>query len=137
MTFVGGGDFLYTYGPQALVGHFSVRFGQVLTRETRHLDYLLQFTSDIRFIKGCENVPVDATSHGINAHLLDLCVDYQRFVEEQTKNQLLQLLLQDNTTSLKLSSTDYGPGDRVQYQHRMITPLCTRKFMEDIVFLRA
>ena len=30
-TFVGGADFLYTYKPQALVGHFSVRFGQVIT----------------------------------------------------------------------------------------------------------
>ena len=61
---------------------------------------MLQFTPDIRFIKGIENVPEDAMSRGINDLLLDSCVEYQRFVEEQ----LLQLL-QDNTTSLKLSKT--------------------------------
>ncbi len=49
-----------------------------LPHETRHLDYLLQFTSDIRFIKGCENVPTDAMSRGIHALLLDLCVDLWR-----------------------------------------------------------
>ena len=44
-------------------------------------------------------------SRGINALLLDLCVDYQRFVEELTKGQQLQQILQDNTTSQKLSKT--------------------------------
>ena len=66
---------------------------------------------DLHFIKGCKNVPADVRSRGINALLSDLCVDYQRFVEEQTKDQQLQQLLQDNTTSLKLSKTQVPSTD--------------------------
>ena len=64
-----------------LLGAFQSGSDTYSPRETRHLDYLLQFTSDIRFIKGCENVPADAMPRAINALLLD-----QRFVEEQTKD---------------------------------------------------
>ena len=50
-------------------------------------------------------------SRGINVLLLDLCVDYQRFVKEQTKDLQLQQLLKDNTTSLKLSKTHVPSTD--------------------------
>ena len=67
--------------------HCWVLFSQVRTGTppVRYLDNLLQFTSDIHFMKGCENAPADAMSHGINALLLDLCLDYRQFMEEQTK----------------------------------------------------
>ena len=98
-TFVGRVDFLYTYRPQVLRA-FQSGSDRYSPCQTRHLDYLLQFTSDICFIKGCENLPANTMSRGINALLLD-----QRFVEEQTKDQQLQQLLQDNTISPKLSKT--------------------------------
>ena len=76
----------------------------------------------ISVLKGNENVPADAVSHGINALLQDSFVEYQRFVEEQTKDQQLQLLLQDNTTSLKLLKT------RVPSMNLDYVPLCQKLY---------
>ena len=92
-----------------MLGVFLYGSDRYSPRETKHLDYVLQFTSNIRFIKGCENVPADAMSRGINALLL-VC-GLPTFVEEQTKDQQLQQLLQDNTTSLKLSKTHVPSTD--------------------------
>ena len=69
----------------------------------RHLDYLLQFTSDVRHLKEAENIPADAMSRTINAIFWDPCIDMTEFVKEQLKDQILQNLLRDNSISLKLT----------------------------------
>ena len=43
----------------------------------------MQFTSDIRLIKGSDNVCADIMSRSVNDILLNLCLQYQQFVEEQ------------------------------------------------------
>ena len=63
-----------------LLGAFQSNSDQHSPRETRHLDYQLQFTSDIRYIKGDISVPADALSRWINA----LMFEYQRFVDQLT-----------------------------------------------------
>ena len=69
-TFWRGDDF--TSSPTT--NHLLVHFGQIRRiyspREMRHLDYLLQFTSDIGHLKGTENIPADAMFRTINAFFL-------------------------------------------------------------------
>lgn len=56
-------------------------------RETRHLHYLMEFTSDKRFIKGTENMPAYAMFRGIKSFLLDSYMECKSMVEKQSNNQ--------------------------------------------------
>ena len=66
------------------------------------MDYILQFTSDIRHVKGKDNTPADTLSHGINSFTLGPSIDANTLAGEQEKAELLQNLLQNNETSLQL-----------------------------------
>ena len=120
-----------------LLGAFQSSLDKYSLHETRHLDHLLQFTSDISFIKSNENVLADSMSHEINALLLDSYGILMICGGE--KDQQSQQLLQDNITSLKLSKTcvKYGLGGCVWYQHWTFMSLCARNFTEGIVFPHA
>ena len=85
-----------------LIGAFQAKADRHSPREIRHLDYLLQFTSDIRHIKGEANIPADALSRSINALELHPDIDAQVIASEQLKDSQLQLLKKSKTTSLKL-----------------------------------
>ena len=63
-----------------LVGAFWSNSKKYSPTETRHLDYLLQFTSDIGHQKGAENIPVDAMSRTINA-IFYPCTGMTEFVK--------------------------------------------------------
>ena len=65
-------------------------------REVKYLGYLLEFTSNIRYLKGVENIPEDTMFWTINAILLDPCTETTEFLEEQLKDQQLQKLRRDN-----------------------------------------
>lgn len=80
-------------------------------RQLRQLDYISQFTSDIRHIKGLDNVVADALSRQDDSvDALDSgpttresTLDLSRFEQEQAADDELQLLLQDpRATGLKL-----------------------------------
>lgn len=100
---LGGRTFYLLTDHKPLLGAFQSNSDKYSPRETRHLDYLLQFTSDIRFVKGTDNIPADTMSRGINAFVLDPCLEHQSFVEAQEKDQQLQHLLRENHTSLTLT----------------------------------
>ena len=72
------------------------------SRQLRHLDFISQFTNDIRHVKGTENCVVDALSRiEINAIHTDRCLSIDFAViaaEQQTDPELTQL----DKTSLKL-----------------------------------
>ena len=36
-------------------------------RQLRHIEYVLQFTTDIQYVKGCEKAPADTLSRNIRA----------------------------------------------------------------------
>lgn len=56
-------------------------------RETSHLDYLMEFTSDIRFIKGTENMPAYTMFRGIKSFLLDSYIECKSMVEKQSNDK--------------------------------------------------
>ena len=58
----------YTFSDhKLLVRAFRSNSEKCSPREIKHLDYLLQFISDIRHLKGAENIPADAMYRTINA----------------------------------------------------------------------
>lgn len=67
-------------------------------RQFRYLDYIGQFTTDIRYIPGKDNVVADTLSR-INE--LQLPLDYQTLAKEQQTDPELQSLLRDGS-SLRL-----------------------------------
>ena len=69
-------------------------------REIRQMDYLLQYTSDIRHINEVENIPADALSHGISSFLLKPSIDIHTFSREQQKDEHYRRFLQKKNTAL-------------------------------------
>ena len=57
-------------------------------REANHLDYILQFTSDIRYIKGSDNAVADALSHCINS--ISTGIDLEAIASDQESDPLVQ-----------------------------------------------
>ena len=65
--FLAGRRFYIFTDHKPLIGVFLSNSEKYSPREMRHLDCLLQFTSDFRHLKGAENTPADAMSRTINA----------------------------------------------------------------------
>lgn len=85
-----------------LLGALQSSSDKYSPREIRQMDYILQLTSDIRHIKGADNIPADTLSRGINSFLLQPAIDVDTLSKEQQKDEHLQNLLQNNPTSLNL-----------------------------------
>lgn len=66
------------------------------------MDYQSQFGSDICFIKRVNSICADTLPQRIKSLLLDPWMEYLSFVEEQMKDQHLQLFILNNFSSLKL-----------------------------------
>ncbi|UYV71335.1 hypothetical protein LAZ67_8002676, partial [Cordylochernes scorpioides] len=81
---------------------FQQNLDKASPRQCRHLDFIGQFTTDIRHIAGCENVPADFLSRvePISHHQP---YDPKSFAEAQAVDQELQALLtSENRSSLQL-----------------------------------
>ena len=85
-----------------LLGAFRAKADRHSPREIRHLDFLVQFTCDIRHIKGKVNVPADALSGRISTLELHPDNDAQVIASEQLKDTQLQHFKQSKNTALKL-----------------------------------
>ena len=72
-------------------------------RQIRHLDFISQFTSDIRYIKGGDNTAADALSRINNTTTAPPVVDFHEIAKAQlTDNELKQLRSSSTPSSLKL-----------------------------------
>ena len=83
----------------------SFRSNRHSPRQTRQLDYILQFTSDIRHVRGADNAVADALSrvHSVTANMLP-SIDFQELAALQRNDQELATFLQmPNTHSLTLN----------------------------------
>ena len=84
----------------------SFRFTQHSPRQTRHLDYILQFTADIRHVKGSANSAADALSRvNINSLTANIppMVDLQEVAQAQHNDpELAELVRSQSQHSLVL-----------------------------------
>lgn len=83
-------------------------------RQARHLDFIAQFSSDIRHVKGTANAPADALSRiEINA-LLDgspPVIDFRAMADAQATDQDIVRLLSSPSSSLKVEAVPLTMSD--------------------------
>lgn len=72
-----------------------------LPRELRHLQYISEFTSDIRHISGKDNFVADMMSR-IEIMAIQTVIDLHDMSRQQARDEELQSLLKSSKTSLKL-----------------------------------
>ena len=74
-------------------------------REIRMLDLISQYTTDLRYIKGKDNVVADTLSRPeVDALYTDTTVDFQQLAADQKDDAKLQAELLNSTTSLVLQT---------------------------------
>ncbi|BHF67339.1 hypothetical protein SprV_0301036500 [Sparganum proliferum] len=78
-------------------------------REVRHLDYISQFTADIRYVRGSDNVVADALSRpDINTHTSDF--DLAKLADLQTADESIADLRTSTTLQLRDAPLPSSPG---------------------------
>ena len=88
-----------------LIHAFNAKPDRHSPREIRHLDFISQFTTDLRHVKGKDNIVADTLSRpDVSALFTDTAVDFQAMSDEQQEDDELQAELQNSTTSLQLET---------------------------------
>ncbi|UYV79078.1 hypothetical protein LAZ67_17001042 [Cordylochernes scorpioides] len=98
-------EFTILTGHKPLIYAFKQKNEKVSPRQLRHLQYISQFTTDIKYIKGTDNIVADALSR-VDAITT---IDYEEIAKEQTGASELQNLISKNT-SLKFKQCPLQSG---------------------------
>jgi cleavage and polyadenylation specificity factor subunit 1 len=113
--FVEGRTFHVLTDHKPLTFALSSRSDRHTPRQTRHLDFISQFTSDVRHVKGVHNPVADALSRiGANAlNLNNSCpgIDFKAMATEQSKDPDLTRLQSSTTTSLRFDAVPLAMSD--------------------------
>lgn len=94
-----GRDFVIFTDHKPLTYAFRQKPDKCTPRQFRYLDLIGQFSTDIRFISGQDNVVADALSRVESVHRV---IDFKNLSISQDNDDELQALLCDKNTSLKL-----------------------------------
>lgn len=97
--FVEGRNFVIFTDHKPLTNALSSNTDTRLPRELRHLQYVSQFTSDIRHISGKDNFVADLLSRIM---AIETSIDYRQMALEQAKDDELTKLKSSKKSSLKL-----------------------------------
>ncbi|KAG8190957.1 hypothetical protein JTE90_010821 [Oedothorax gibbosus] len=74
---------------------FRQRSDKCSPRQARQLDFISQFTTDIRYIKGSENIVADTLSR-ISSISMPSPIDYEQIAQAQQNDPELQSLLSNS-----------------------------------------
>lgn len=115
---------------------FSSRKSNCSPRQFRHLDFISQFTSDIRHVSGKDNVVADTLSR---VEAVDNRIDFVKLAQQQAIDPELGDLLKNNGHSLRLEKVKI-PGthtelycDTTSATPRPFVTKCMRKLVFDIL----
>ena len=104
--FVEGREFIIFTDHRPLTFAFTKKADSCSPRQLRQLDFIAQFSTDLRHVTGEKNVVADALSR-INAFQLTP-TDYESLAGEQEADEELQTLLADTSSSLQLQKLRFG-----------------------------
>ncbi len=104
--FVEGRQFHISTDHKPLIYALNTKSDSHSPRQARHLDYISQFTTDIRHVKGTLNVVADALSrmkaNAITSHQPP-CLDFIAMAQAQQEDpELMRMLARPSSTSLQL-----------------------------------
>lgn len=97
--FVEGRRFTIFTDHSTLIDAFKTSTDSRLPREARHIQYVSQYSTDDRHIKGKDNIIADYLSR-INA--IEIGIDYHQMAQLQRQDVQLKKILTSKTTSLNL-----------------------------------
>lgn len=83
-----------------LIFAFNKKRDQTSPRQTRQLDFISQFSTDIKYVPGDQNVTADCLSRIDGIHTQE--IDYEELAKEQENCDELRQILNDQNSSLKL-----------------------------------
>lgn len=90
---------------------FTKTSDSVSPRQLRQLDFISQFSTDIRHITGCENIVADTLSRVTAVQKQD--IDFATMAEEQNADPELAELLANPDSSLKLQHLETGNNQKL------------------------
>lgn len=112
--YVEGRDFTLYTDHKPLTHALSRKSDNYTARQSRHLDYIAQFTSDIRHIKGVDNVAADVMSRsGLDEVTATSGLPFilSRLQQEQENDtELADLISEKTACSLKLEKIPFPSG---------------------------
>ncbi|GFT05918.1 transposon Tf2-11 polyprotein [Trichonephila clavipes] len=86
-----------------LIYAFKQKVDKCSPRQMRHLDFIAQYSTDIRHVQGNKNIVADALSRiKIDSITQSHMLNFRAFAEAQTIDSELQQFLHDSTSSLHL-----------------------------------
>ena len=112
-NFVEGRVFHILTDHKPLTYSLSSHSNHYIPRQIRHLDYISQFTSDIRYVKGSNNTPADTLSRmGVDAILQETppILDFKQMATAQQQDPDI-LKLQTSSSSLTLKACPIPMSD--------------------------
>ena len=104
--FVEGREFFILTDHKPLTFALSTHSDKFSPRQVRHLDFISQFTGDIRHVSGGANAVADALSRAAVGGFQmpqPTAIDFRALAEAQTKDQELQALQTSSSTPLKFA----------------------------------
>lgn len=96
-----------------LVTTFMQRSDKATRRQIRNLDYISQFSTDIQYIAGKQNIPADFLSRIETIDFLSV-LDFEKLQEHQDTDQELKHLL-SSSTNLVLNKLQFSTNDTFIY----------------------
>lgn len=102
-TSLEGREFTIFTDHKPLIFMFSKKLEQTSPRQLRHIDFIGQFTTDIRHISGKDNIVADMLSRIDEKEISEIhTLDYELLQREQESDSQLQELLKNHDSRLKL-----------------------------------
>ena len=114
--FIEGREFYVLTDHKPLTYALSSHSNRHSPRQTRHLDLISQFTSDIRHVKGVDNPVADALSR-VGANALELnsarpaIIDFKAMATAQATDPELTRIQSSTTTSLRFQTVPLAMSD--------------------------
>lgn len=118
-----------------LIFMFTKSYEKASPRQLRHIDFVSQFTTDIRHIKGAENTVADMLSR---AEAVTSILDYEQLRRSQQTDPELKLMLGNNDTSLQLKPfiTPYSTATIIcDTSHDRIRPYITKELRATVMHM--
>lgn len=95
-----GRNFVIYTDQKPLTFAFQQKPDKCSPRQLRHLDFISQFTTDIQYTKGSDNIVADALSRIEIDEISSNVLDFKKFAAAQSNDDELKQLLESNTSSL-------------------------------------